>query len=236
MISVCMATYNGEKFIREQIESILSQLGTNDELIISDDGSTDDTIKIINSICDPRIKLFHNQGRCGFVGNFENALRNAQNDYIFLSDQDDIWKKDKVKIVLQALEDYDLIVHDAEIIDGDGNPLGMNYYSIMHHYTNFFMNLWKTRWLGCCMAFRKEVLFYCLPFPSNIVAHDYWIGMLGMLKFQYCFLNDVLICYRRHGGNVSPSGEKSNYSLFYKLFTKRMNLLISLIKRLCKIW
>ena len=81
------------------------------------------------------------------------------------------------------------------------------------------------------MAFRREVLEFCLPFPRNIVAHDYWIGMLGMLKFRYCFINDILICYRRHGKNTSPSGEKSANSMFYKLVTKRMNMLVALANR-----
>ena len=89
MISVCMATYNGEKYLREQVGSILTQLGENDELVVSDDGSTDSTIDILKSYNDPRIKIFINTGRHGVNSNFENALRHADGDYIFLSDQDD---------------------------------------------------------------------------------------------------------------------------------------------------
>ena len=231
MISVCMATYNGEKFIQEQIDSILPQLGDSDELIVSDDGSSDSTLDIIASYHDDRIKVLHNQGRHGFTWNFENALKATKGDFIFLSDQDDIWESNKVFCVLQALKTYSLVIHDAKLIDGDGNSLGKTYYSTLHTGTSFFRNLWKTRWLGCCMAFRKEVLDYSLPFPSHIVAHDYWIGMFGMSKFSYCFMQDILISYRRHGNNISPSSEKSNNSLFYKVFTKRMNLIIPLLIR-----
>ena len=231
MLSVCLATYNGEKYIKEQIVSILIQIGSDDEIVISDDGSQDNTLDIVSSFQDERIVLLHNQEKHGFVGNFENALYHAKGDIIFLADQDDIWKSNKVELIREQLQQYDLVVHDAEMIDGEGNSLGKTYYSTIHHKKDFLSNLWKTRWLGCCMAFRREVLEACLPFPRIIVAHDYWIGMLGMLKFRYCFIDDILICYRRHGDNASPSGEKSPNSMFYKLVTKRMNLLVALVNR-----
>ena len=231
MLSVCLATYNGEKYIKEQVGSILMQLGLDDEVIVSDDGSQDNTVGIVSSFKDKRIVLLHNQGKHGFVGNFENALYHAKGEIVILADQDDIWKPNKVEVIREQLQQYDLVVHDAEMIDGDGNSLGKTYYSIMHHKKDFISNLWRTRWLGCCMAFRREVLEVCLPFPPHIVAHDYWIGMLGMLKFRYCFIDDILICYRRHGNNTSPSGEKSSNSIIYKLVTKRMNMLVALVNR-----
>lgn len=226
-----MTTYNGEKYIKEQLESILMQIGHDDELIISDDGSQDHTLDIISSCQDKRIVLLQNQGKRGFVGNFENALSHSKGDVIFLADQDDVWKPNKMEVIKEKLQQYDLVIHDAEMIDGDGHLLGKTYYSTLHHRKDFLSNLWKTRWLGCCMAFRREVLEASLPFPSNIVGHDYWIGMLGMLKFRYCFMDDILICYRRHGNNTSPSGEKSTNSFFYKLITKRLNIAIALLKR-----
>lgn len=231
MISVCMATYNGAKYIKEQLESILMQIGSDAELVISDDGSQDETISIISSYHDQRIVLLQNQGKHGFVGNFENALRHAKGDIIFLADQDDVWHSNKVEVVKERLQQFDLIIHDAEMIDGEGRPIGKTYYSTLHKKKDFLSNLWKTRWLGCCMVFKREVLEASLPFPHNIVGHDYWIGMLGMLKFRYCFMDDILILYRRHGNNTSPSGEKSTNSIFYKLITKRFNLLFALLNR-----
>lgn len=232
MISVCMATYNGDRYIREQIDSIIVQLEEDDELIISDDGSKDRTCDIIMSYNDSRIKLLHNVKRHGFIGNFENALKVAKGDFIFLSDQDDIWLSDKVKTILPLFNDYDLIVHDAEIVNGDGISLNKNYFSTLHRGQSFLRNLYKSRFLGCCMAFKKEVKDACLPFPDNIVAHDYWIGMFSLLKFKVGFIDDILLNYRRHGNNVSPSSEKSTYSLFYKLFTKRFILIWNIIKRI----
>ena len=232
MISVCMATYNGGKYIKEQVESILEQLGIEDELVVSDDGSNDDTLKVLSAFSDNRIKVYLNTGEHGFVKNFENALSHSQGDVIFLSDQDDIWQPDKVRKIIPLFEYYDLIVHDAELINGEGNSLCKTYYSLMHNNTGFLANLWKTRWLGCCMAFRREVLKACLPFPKGIVAHDYWIGMMGMVKFKYCFINDVLISYRRHNNNVSTSSEASSNSILYKLVTKRLNIIKAIVCRM----
>ena len=232
MISVCMATYNGEKFIKEQIDSILPQLSDDDELVVSDDGSKDRTLDIISSYNDKRIRILHHGAPHGFVHNFENALGNAKGDYIFLSDQDDTWKPNKVKVVLNKLKDYDLVIHNAELVDGQGRSLGKTYYDCTHHKTSFWANFYKTRWLGCCMAFRKNVRDYCLPIPPKLTGHDYWIGMLGMLRFKYAFMDEILMCYRRHGDNLSPSGEKSNHSLWYMLVTKRWNLMVALVCKL----
>lgn len=232
MISVCIATYNGEKYIKEQMSSILCQLNKDDEIIISDDGSKDSTIEILFSFHDSRIKILHNKGEHGFIGNFENALKNAKGDYIFLSDQDDVWMPNKISVVLESLKKVDLVVHDAELIDGDGNITGKNYYSFLHHSSGFLMNLWQTRFLGCCMAFRKSVLDECLPFPNNVVGHDYWIGMYSLIKYKVLFIPDILLKYRRHGGNVSPSSEKSNNSFFYKLYNKRYHLLRAIVIRM----
>ncbi len=230
MISVCLATYNGEKFIGEQLDSILCQISEIDELIISDDGSTDDTINVINSYNDSRIKLFFNQGKHGYVTNFENALINAKGDYIILSDQDDVWMPNKVTIVSEKLKTHDLIMHDAEIVDGAGKRLGKTFYSIIgHKHTGFFANCLRPRFLGCCMAFNKKVLAKALP--MNSLDHDYWIGMLALCKFKVAFIDDKLICYRRHGGNVSSTSEKSTNSLYHKL-SKRVKLICALVRRL----
>lgn len=95
MISVCMAAYNGEKYIKDQLSSILKQIGPNDEVVISDDGSKDKTKNIVDSLNDTRIRYVENRNKHGFTHNFENALRLAQGDYIFLADQDDIWLDNK---------------------------------------------------------------------------------------------------------------------------------------------
>lgn len=233
-ISVCIASFNGEKYLKEQILSVLPQLTEDDEMIVSDDGSTDETIAILESFHDPRIKMFVNEGRHGFIWNFENALKKAKGDVIFLCDQDDIWKSDKVKVVMRALKDHDMVLHDAEIVDKDGVKTGKLYSDGLHQRKGFWSNLWKTRWLGCCMAFRKNVLEYALPFPHHIVGHDGWISAVGLAKFDYYYIPEVLMWYRRHGENASTASEESHHSWYYMLIKKRLCLVMEISRRLLK--
>ena len=102
MISVCIATYNGEPFIAAQLESIIAQLSPEDEIIISDDGSTDRTLEVVQALDFPCVRILHHEGEHGYVSNFENALRAARGDVIFLSDQDDLWKPGKVEQIGRA--------------------------------------------------------------------------------------------------------------------------------------
>lgn len=232
MISVCIATYNGEKYFRQQLESILLQLSPDDEVIISDDGSKDGTLALIESFRDPRVHVYQNTGVHGFVGNFNNAFQHVKGDYIFLSDQDDVWMPNKVDTVMKYLTNgVDLVTHNAELVDGEGMGLGSDYFSHLHNKTGFWANLWKTRFLGCCMCFNRKVLDKCMPMPLDVKGHDYWIGMLALKHFNVRFIEDKLLCYRRHGGNVSPSGEKSNESWWYRLVEKRGYLLWKIMWR-----
>jgi glycosyltransferase involved in cell wall biosynthesis len=232
MISVCIATFNGGKYIREQIMSVLPQLNEKDEIIISDDGSTDDTIYILESLHDQRIKIYVNEREHGFIWNFENALMKSSGDIIFLCDQDDVWKADKVEVTLKALNDHDIVLHDAEIINKEGVRTGIVYSASLHKREGFWSNLWKTRWLGCCMAFRRKVLEYALPFPRHIVGHDGWISAVGLVRFNYYYIPDVLMWYRRHGDNASTASGKSDHSWYYKLIQKRLCMIIEIGRRL----
>ncbi|MDM0906261.1 glycosyltransferase family 2 protein [Clostridium perfringens] len=230
-ISVCMATYNGGKYIKEQIESILSQLGENDELIISDDISKDNTIDIINSFNDKRIKIYYNKENHGFVRNFENALRKAKGDIIFLSDQDDIWMNDKVQIVLEALQDFDFVVSDCITINDKEEIISKSRIKDYNIKNGFWRLMIKTRYLGCCMAFKKSILTAALPFPKNayLMEHDLWIAAVSECYFKTKLISQPLIKYRRHGANVSSGGITKGYPLFIKI-KRRIYRLIELIK------
>ena len=224
MISVCIATYNGSKYISKQIVSILNQLSDSDEIIVSDDGSKDETINIIESLCDSRIKSYKNTGKHGVVPNFENALLKAKGDIIFFSDQDDIWADNKVKVILKELEDADLVVHDALIMDKDDNVSKVNYYSLRSPHSGYWKNLMRNCFVGSCLAFKKEMLQYVLPFPKYILWHDMWIGLVISKKGKVKFINDKLLYYRRHGDNASATGEKSTFSR-WKQFKYRLQML-----------
>ncbi len=230
-VSVCMPTYNGELYIKDQLDSILMQLEENDEVIISDDSSTDSTIDIIKSINDKRIMLPENNKFFSPIFNLENALLKASGDYIFLSDQDDIWMEDKVKSFIVELENYDLIISDATIVNENMNIIQDSFFGKKKPNKNYIKNLIKNPYLGCCMAFRKDLLSKVLPFPSRIAMHDIWIGWIAELSGNTYFLDKKLLYYRRHGNNASATSEKSNRKIIDRVLY-RLNLLKLLFIRL----
>ena len=203
-ISVAMATYNGEKFIREQIESILKDLKDGDELIISDDHSQDDTLNIIHSLMDmdDRIHLLDGPGK-GVVKNFEYVLKFCKNDIICLSDQDDIWLEGKREKIVScfANQNVELITHNSKLIDKYGDSIKDVEWVKMRH--GVLRNLIKSCYFGCCMSFRRNCLQYILPFPSNLNAHDQYIGVIFEKRKTSFFIDDVLLKHRLHGNNFS---------------------------------
>ena len=204
-VSVAMATYNGEKYIKEQISSILKNLKENDELIISDDGSKDDTLEIIRSFEDPRIVLLEGP-RKGIKQNFANAISNCSGKYIFLSDQDDYWKDNKIDIVLQAFQKYDalLVQHDCSLIQCETKAeILPSFFEFRKCGPGVTKNIVKTTFLGCCMAFDARMKEVLLPIPDNIDMHDQWIGVICEHYKKSVFISDKLIEYRRHEGTAS---------------------------------
>lgn len=228
-ISVAMATYNGEKYIREQLESILKQLNEDDEIIISDDGSTDNTINIIKSFGDKRIKIFDGP-RNGVKQNFANAIYNCTGKYIFLSDQDDIWCDNKINIVLKTFEKEKCmcIVHDCIVFDSSNDDV---IYDSFYKYRNsgrgIIKNIWKNTYIGCCMTIDARMKNTILPIPNDIEMHDQWIGLLCEKEGKSLFINDKLINYRRHNDNVT---NMKHYSV-WRMIKNRVRIMIKLIRR-----
>lgn len=203
MISVCIATYNASKFIHAQIISILTQLNSEDEIIVSDDLSNDGTLEIIAKINDPRIKIIRGQIRLGIIKNFERSLYLARGDLIFLADQDDIWLPNKVINCKKALTDYTLIVSDCKVVDSELRPIADSFFALNSSRRGVFKNIYKNSYIGCCMAFRRDLLDVALPFPTGIPMHDLWLGLLAEIKGKVTFLPEPLVLYRRHDSNAS---------------------------------
>lgn len=205
MISVCMATYNGEKYIEKQIRSILLQIDNTDELIIQDDGSNDSTLNIIAEFNDHRIHIEVNKENMGVIKNFELALVRARGDIVFLSDQDDEWLPGKVIAVMKEFEKHNVtaVVTDAFIIDGDERVVAESYFGQVGSGPGVWKNFLHNSYLGCCLAFRREVLGPGLPVPLKIRTHDGWLGLVANMLGEVIFLRVPLLRYRRHGGNVS---------------------------------
>jgi len=213
MISVCMATHNGEKYIKEQLNSILSQLSQEDEVVVSDDGSTDSTLVIIRGLKDPRVKVFSQVSPKGLLSheyatlNFENALRNAKGDFIFFSDQDDIWINNKVEISMKYLKDYDYIVSDAYVTDAELNIVSDTRFTKDEkvHFNKYLAVVLSTPYQGSCAAFKRCVLDKAMPFPKGTQSHDRWIGNVAAFFYNYKIIPEKLIYYRRHEATTSTT-------------------------------
>ena len=240
MISVCIATYNGEKYLRQQLDSILAQMGKDDEIVISDDCSTDGTLELIeSSYHDKRIRVVHHDPtsiKTTFpldkpTHNFENALMHAKGDIIFLSDQDDVWLPGKVNKMLQALETAEMAMHDCIIADTELKQLAPSYFDIVKVTTNVWRNVVKCTMLGCCMAMRRSVVERALPFPKTKVGHDLWLGMVAGSKFRFTLVREPLLMYRKHGKSMTTAGGESKYGLWFKI-NYRLTILRQLIKLL----
>lgn len=208
-ISVCIATYNGEAYITEQLNSIIPQLNKADEIIISDNNSEDLTLEKIYALSDSRIKILSNKKQkvkskhtC-ISANFENALTHATGDIIFLCDQDDIWSKNKVKESLRSLQYCDLITSDCHLIKNGTTDLNSSFYNNSTPKTGIIKKLVKIRYHGCTMAFKREILTRALPFPEGTLLHDGWIGLIAELYGKTLHINLPLTHYRIHDNNLS---------------------------------
>lgn len=227
-ISVCMAVRNGANFLKEQIVSILTQLGPYDELIISDDHSTDDSIKVAQSLQDKRIRIVRSDRR-GVAHAFEVSLESALGDYIFLADQDDIWAPNKVEVVLKHLVKHDLVVSDCIVVDEFLGTLEPSFQQAHRSRKGLIRNLIRNSYMGCCMAFRKELLQRVLPFPADIPVHDIWIGLVSEMHFRTVFIPDKLVYYRRHRSNASTTSAATSRSVTHRI-KERIVLIKNLIE------
>lgn len=219
MISVCMATYQGEPFVQEQLASILSQLGEGDEVVISDDCSTDGTLRVVEQLADPRIRVLENPTNLGYSRNFEHALGNARGDIVFIADQDDVWLPGKVTTMLEALEHHDLVVSDVVVVDGELAEIHPSHFDFHGTRAGFVRNLLQTRYIGAAMAMHRRVLDLALPLPRNttLCAYDYWIAVVAELYFDVGLVERPLMLYRRHGLTASTGGAHSPNSVPHRV-------------------
>lgn len=243
IISVCMATYNSMLYIRQQIESILIQLRDCDELIISDDGSTDSTVKWLKSLGDSRIKIYDNRLLTSqphkisgasyrsrkIASNFQNAIQKATGDYILLSDQDDIWERQKIEKFVKALQQHDMVYSDCSIINESGDFIRKTLFVDRKSKNHTWLDaLAKNPFIGCSMGIRKSFIIKTIPFPKNIPMHDIWIGMFCKTFGKVVYLNEPLTQHRLHSSNASQAGKKSDQLFFIKI-AQRLSVLYYLL-------
>lgn len=210
--SICIATYNGSKYLRSQLSSILMQIGADDEVIIVDDCSSDATVEIIESFGDERVKVYKNQRNQRHVRSFAKAISLAQNELIFLSDQDDIWEKNRLEIFEKKFLDFpevQLVTSNFYCIDDEDrlieNQLRKVSASSSTSYRKNILDILNGRigYYGCAMAFRRDLVSILLPIPDYVEAHDLWIGMAANVRKSNLHIEDKTLYHRIHRDNAS---------------------------------
>lgn len=230
VVSVCLAAHNGAAFLREQVLSVLPQLGPAGELIAVDDASSDNTVAILESFGDPRIRILRHRVNQGVVAAFEHALLEARGEFLFLCDQDDVWREDKVKRILEVFEQVPtatLIHSGQELIDSQGKRLGAIGIEKDAAPPARLANLLRNHYQGSAMAFRRASLVAVLPFPRKIPMHDSWIGLVNAIVGHVVYISEPLIRYRRHNANVTTGRHASAA----RILTDRWHLMSALACR-----
>ncbi len=232
-ISVVMATFNGERYLRQQLDSILQQSISPKEIIIIDDGSTDSTLTILKEYTgDSRFRLLENEQNMGYIKSFEKGMLEASCTYIALSDQDDIWLPHKLETLATRIQDHIAVYSDSMLVDKDGISMNKKMSDLKNQltYDNCLMYTIGAWAPGHAMLFRKELVDLCKPFPT-LVTHDFWLGFVASCNGGIFYVNEVLVHYRQHASNAiganTHQSKKQRPTRAEKIITaqKRMQLL-----------
>ena len=244
-IDILMATYNGEKYLKEQMDSILEQTHQDFRLLISDDGSQDSTRQILNEYVakDNRVIVFLQNKNLGVVKNFEYLMEKVESEYFMFSDQDDIWQKDKIQKSIQKMleTNSDLVYSDLQVVSQELDVLHGSYWKLkgfekkIRKYNNFeslYLNNFVT---GCTMLVKSKWLEKILPLPhkSNYILHDYWTALIVSKFGKMAHLDEPLVKYRQHFSNNIGSKKRSDE---IKNFTEMRDLFIDIKKDHFKIF
>jgi glycosyltransferase involved in cell wall biosynthesis len=211
--SVVLASYDGERFINAQLDSIVAQLSPNDEIIVSDDASSDNTVSLVKGRDDRRIHVLENRERVGYVRNFERAINKVCGEYVFFSDQDDVWLPGKVDTMRSALQKKPFVASDAIVVN---ERLEVIYESFFE-WRNASIFSWQAIFLrplivGATMSCRSDYLRTLLPLPAHI-PHDFWLTFNAAWDDALEIIPAPLILYRRHAKAHSPSATDRTRSL-----------------------
>ncbi len=238
-ISVCMATYNGEKYLSQQLQSILEQLGDDDEVIIVDDCSTDGTVETVKLLGDHRISVHVNDRNRREVFSFSRAILLAKNEFIFLSDQDDIWLLGRATLMQQHLikSGASVVTSNFEWVNASGESIDVPYDGVascdskkhLKNIVDIFVG--KTNYFGCAMALRREFAHVIAPIPSFVESHDLWIALASNLAGSNAHLDESTFLKRKHTNNATST--VSTRSLYRKLRSRvvfAMSLIVLFVR------
>ena len=229
MRSVVLASYQGERFIKEQLDSVLPQLAQDDEVVVSDDFSTDCTVDVIARRGDARIRVLANDTHVGYIANFQRAIAGCRGDTVFFCDQDDIWLPNKVEMLDAALRTAECAASDAIVVDDRLETLHRSYFELRgaRHFSSLSLYL-KPSIIGATVACRRDYLETLLPFPAG-VPHDFWLTFNAACDNTLAVLRTPLILYRRHGDvhSVTATGLRRPLTV---IAAERMKLIGAMLR------
>jgi glycosyltransferase involved in cell wall biosynthesis len=223
-VEIILATFNGEKFLAQQLDSVLSQTHTKWKLLISDDGSTDSTLEIAAryAALDKRISVVNSSGQGGVVANFGKALSFASADYLMFCDQDDVWLNDKISLMLDNLLDLEarhgkdvpiLGFSDLSVVDYDLTEISESFYvanrlNPSHNLDPRYL-MWSSTVYGCSVIFNAALYRIATPVPAGVPMHDQWFALLASKHGLVFHVPAQTLMYRQHGGNVVGARPKT---------------------------
>jgi glycosyltransferase involved in cell wall biosynthesis len=230
MRSVVLASYQGERFIGEQLDSIIPQLSPDDEIIISDDASTDATLAVVAQCHDKRIRVLSNKTRVGYIDNFQRAINQSRGDVIFFSDQDDVWLPGKVAIFDRVLRDNCCVSSDAVVVDEHLRQIYPSYFQWRGARSFSAWSIFlKPPIIGATLACTRQYLDTLLPLPPGI-PHDFWISFNAAWDDALEIVHTPQILYRRHSTALSPSATDRRRAVS-RIASERVQLLGSALRR-----
>lgn len=204
VISITLCTYNGERYLEEQLDTLVNQTYENLEIIIVDDCSVDSTMHILRQYenKDKRIALYQNEKNLGYVKNFEKALSLCTGEYIAISDQDDIWSLEKIRLQYEAMKDNLLVYHNSQLVSGDGSNLNRSVSDIINMYSgnNPKVFLLHNSVSGHAIMMKRAILQAAFPFPPNH-PYDHWLAYIATTLGNVFYFSECLVKYRQHGLN-----------------------------------
>lgn len=226
LVSIALATYNGEKFIAEQMESILNQSFQDFEVVIHDDCSTDGTFDLLHQFAkkDNRIILKRNEHNLGFAKNFKTIVDDCSGEYIAFSDQDDIWAIKHLEILLSIIGNKDVACGNALLVDQNNDSLGFTMKDVVGMKNRIESNRFCWRLFfdnfvqGSAMLVRRELCEKYLPVPDVVGFHDYWLALVASLNCGVIYTPEIVLRYRQHGNNITSNVKNSIIREIYNSF------------------
>ncbi len=221
-VSVCMATYRGARYVAEQLESILAQLAVNDEVVIVDDASPDDTVNVIKAFKDARVRLIEVTTNQGYVRSFEQAVLASSGEFVFLADQDDVWIPGRLELMLAALQSHSVVASNFAVLGGGsrGTVGELRAADSRHYRRNIIGTVVGYRpYYGCAMAMTRQQAKIFAPIPHFMVeSHDLWLALCGNTGKTMTHLAEPTLWRRLHDENVTPRGWRSLWTILRARF------------------